>query len=274
MQSFLRLFPLLIFVIIVKLIVTAIDQDIKTAYWAFLVLPNGFILPSWPNGGWSVTTELHFYLALPFLLFIKKKGLFFLLFFILIAASYRFYFFSIHGEVQSIAYWTIFGRIDQFVFGIIGFHLSQYIRKQHAAAIVTTFLFLSIYYYFDESGGFYLNGGYPSPSPFWILLPSIEGVAFAILIAWYDTSFNHSQGKFSIGISRIGEYSYSIYLIHFFLVFAAAKWIDLNIINLSNFYISLFISLFAFAAMIPIGFLSMKYIEKPFLKFRKSYYKI
>lgn len=268
----LRLFPLLIFVIIVKLIITAIDQDIRTAYWAFLVLPNGFILPSWPNGGWSVTTELHFYLLLPILLFIKRKGVGFLLLFILMATCYRAYFFLVHGEVQSIAYWTILGRIDQFIFGIIGFYLSSLLQKKHILALTVSIIFLSIYYYFDNIGGFYLNGGYPSSSSIWIFLPSIEGLAFSILIAWYDTSFKHNTSTFSLTISRVGEYSYSIYLTHFFFVFAAAKWIDLNIISLANFYTALFVSFLAFAAMIPIGYLSMRYIEKPFLKYRKAYY--
>jgi peptidoglycan/LPS O-acetylase OafA/YrhL len=120
-------------------------------------------------------------------------------------------------------------------------------------------------------GGFYLNGGYPSPARIWIVLPTIEGIAFASLIAWYDTSFAQRGGHISSALSTIGGYSYSIYLLHFFVVFDAAEWIHENVLDISNFLVALPIAVVALGAMVPVGYLSMKLVEEPFLRLRQPY---
>jgi peptidoglycan/LPS O-acetylase OafA/YrhL len=269
-----RLFPLLALIFILNAIVTTFEaKSVDAGYLAILNLGKGFIFPTWPNGGWSVTTELHFYLLLPILLFLKKKSPVLLLFTILLTFGYRIYFFVTTGEVQSIAYWTILGRLDQFILGILGFHWSNLLRKQHLLIAFVFSFFLSVYYWFDTNGGFYLTGGYPSPSSLWVWLPTIEGMTCAALIAWYETSFDHQNGFISTAFSKIGEYSYSIYLFHTFFVFSIAKFINENIVDISNFYVAFPVSLLAFCMMIPVGFLSMKFIELPFLRYRKPYYK-
>lgn len=93
-----------------------------------------------------------------------------------------------------------------------------------------------------------------------------------MLIAWYESSFQHTDNRISRAVSRVGEYSYSIYLIHFFFVFAIAEFIHLNVLSLSNFYVAFLVSLLAFASMIPLGYLSMRFIESPFLRMRQPYY--
>lgn len=269
----LRLFPLLLLVIVARtLIDVAKAGDIRIAYWSLLTFFKGFIYPVWPSGGWSITAELHFYILLPLLLLLKKRNALLLLLIVLSAIGYRTFFYETHKEVQSIAYWTILGRIDQFVFGILGFQMSEQIARRHLFATVVAAAFITLYYWFDLNGGFYLTGGYPSPSSLWIWLPTIEGLAFSILIAWYDSSFEQQSGVISTILSRIGEYSYSIYLLHFFIVFDLARWINTNVIYMSTFSRAMFVSLFAFAAMIPIGYLSMKFVELPFLRHRRKYY--
>jgi rhamnosyltransferase len=261
---------------ILHVIMTVVaTKDIRSGYSALLALGQGLVLPTWPNGGWSITTELHFYLLLPLLLFLNKKSSGWLLLAIVLAFAYRVYFFITHGEVQSIAYWTILGRLDQFILGILGFQWSAFVRKKHVIAALTFSIFLSIYYWFNLSGGFYLTGGkYPSPSSLWIWLPTLEGIVAAILIAWYDTSFNHRKNWISKGLSKIGEYSYSIYLLHIYFVFFMADYIHQHLINLSSFYVAFPVSIVAFLTMLPIGFLSMKFIESPFLRYRKVYYAV
>ena len=60
----------------------------------------------------------------------------------------------------------------------------------------------------------------------------------AIGIAWHDNSFVHLESGLSKFVGRLGEYSYSIYLLHFFVVFEVARFIHEQIMNISNFYLA------------------------------------
>ncbi len=271
----LRLLPLLLLVFAINAIGEAVRSGhLQSAGEYLRSLPQGLILPTWPNGGWSIAVEFHFYLLLPLLLFLVRRwplGLWLLLAFaILLRTGY----YVRTGEVQSLAYLTIFGRIDQFVLGIIAFHSRAHFIGRHGRAAGIAAAFVTLYWWFDKSGGFFLQPSYPSPSRLWIVLPTLEGAAFAALIAWYDGSFLHKDGMLSRLFSLLGEYSYSIYLLHFFFVFALAQWIDANVIDISNFYVALPVSILAYLAMIPIAYLSMRFVELPFLRLRRRYTKV
>ncbi len=270
----LRLMPLLLLVIAINALGEALASGSPQAALGYLrSIPGGLVFPTWPNGGWSITVELHFYLLLPLLLLLVRRwhqGLWLLL---ALAILFRTGYHAWTGEVQSLAYSTIFGRIDQFVLGIIAFHGRAHLIGRHARAAGIAAAFITLYWWFDKSGGFYLQPTYPSPSALWIVLPTFEGLAFAALIAWYDGSFLHREGPLSNLLAILGEYSYSIYLLHFYFVFAVAQWIHVNVLDLSNFYVALPVSLLAFVAMIPISYLSMRFVERPFLGLRRRYIK-
>ncbi len=268
----LRLMPLLMLVMAINAALEALRSGHIQAAFAYLGdLPQGLVLPTWPNGGWSITVELHFYLLLPLLLWLVRRwqpGLWCLL---ILAMLARTAYHAWTGEVQSLAYATIFGRIDQFVFGLIAYHGRAHFIGRHARVAFVAAAFITLYWWFDAHGGFYLRPAYPSPSRLWIVLPTLEGGAFAALIAWYDGSFAHKTGVLSKLFVLLGEYSYSIYLLHFFVVFALAQWIHANVIDISNFYVALPVSMLAFLAMIPVAYLSMRFIERPFLRLRRRY---
>ena len=68
-NRFIRLAPLMA---VIMLLV-----GLQRWYTGTLYLPGylnelrmGFLIPSWPNGGWSITVELHFYVLLPVLLWL------------------------------------------------------------------------------------------------------------------------------------------------------------------------------------------------------------
>jgi peptidoglycan/LPS O-acetylase OafA/YrhL len=271
----LRLMPLLLLVMAINALREALTTGNPNAAYLYLqTMPRGLVFPTWPNGGWSIAVELHFYLLLPLLLFLLRrwdKGLWLVL---AVAILLRTAYHAWAGEVQSVAYPTIFGRIDQFVLGILAFHSRASMSGRHVRACVIAALFITLYWWFDKEGGFFLQPSYPSPSRFWIVLPTLEGFAFATLIAWYDESFVHKRGRLSNLFAVVGEYSYSLYLLHFYFVFAVARWIHTHVMNISNFYLALMFAALAFAAMIPISYLSMRFVEKPFLRLRRSYLKV
>ena len=265
----LRLAPLLLVVIFIVGLKRYIAEGDMLEYSKEIM--SGLVIPSLPNGGWSITVEFHFYLLLPLLLFLNRSSKYLLFFIILLVILIRYLLYIALGEIQSLSYWTILGRIDQFVFGIIAFHFSSYIKGKHVLAFIIFTAFSIFYWYFDTIGGFYQNPIYPSSSSLWVIIPTIEGLSYSLLIAWYDNSFKHSTGKLSKFISTIGTYSYSIYLFHFFVVFKFAHAIDKHVIELSNFYLALVFSAICFLLMMPIGYLSYRFIESPFLKLRTSY---
>jgi peptidoglycan/LPS O-acetylase OafA/YrhL len=268
-NRFIRLAPLLVLVfILVGLERTIWGGD----FWSFLSgLHRGFIFPVWPNGGWSVTTEIHFYLALPLLLYLSRRHPLFPLVVLAAAMAYRFFHHHSHGEVQSVAYWTILGRIDQFVIGMVAFFYADRIRAWKSILLWIFGGFIAFWWWFDASGGFYQRPSYPSPSQIWIWLPTLEGLGFASLILWYDSIEIDSSTIASRIAQKLGEYSYSIYLLHFFFVFRCARYIDDNVMDISNFYLALAWSVAFFLCMLIPGFLSFKLIERPFLKLRVNY---
>jgi peptidoglycan/LPS O-acetylase OafA/YrhL len=72
-------------------------------------------------------------------------------------------------------------------------------------------------------------------------------------------------------MGRLGEYSYSIYLLHFFVVFEMARIIDQHLMAIGNFYLACLWSALCFLCMLPIGYLSFRFIEAPFLRHRRLY---
>ena len=267
----LRLLPLLGVVILMAGIMVFKSGQGLSSY--IRDVAKGGLFPTLPNGGWSITVEFHFYIILPLLLWMMKKSKLWPLSIVVTAIALRLFLYHQKGEIQSLAYWTIIGRIDQFVIGMLMYQFRFFLAHRHIIALITIAAFMGMYWQFDFQGGFCQNPSYPSPSPLWIILPTIEGIAYGTGIAWYDNSFCHSTSGLSKFIGRIGEYSYSIYLLHFFVVFQAARLVNERIVDISNFYAACCWSLVFFVLMMIPGYISFRFIEAPFLKRRKKYVK-
>lgn len=268
-NRFLRLAPLLLVVIIYVGFQRYLAGGDIFGYVKSIVA--GIIKPSLPHGGFSITTEFHFYLMLPVLLFLTKKWKYSLLFVLLAAVLTRIFLHQKLGQIQNLSYWTIIGRVDQFVLGILAYQFRRNISGRHFLILCVVLIFASFYWYFDSQGGFYMSTSYPSPSVIWIYMPTIEGFVYALAIGWYDNSFEHSTGKVSRFIALIGTYSYSIYFLHTFIVFRLSSAISRHIIDLSNIHLAVLFSILCFLLMVPIGYISYRFIESPFLKFRTKY---
>jgi peptidoglycan/LPS O-acetylase OafA/YrhL len=231
----------------------------------------GLVRPGLPNGGWSLTIELHFYLLLPALLWLFRRDR--RLPFALLAAAilFRAWLWRMNGEVQNYAYWTLIGRLDQFVLGMAAFHYRHLLQGRHALVLTLLGLFWGFYAWFDAGGGYYHRPSYPSPGPLWIILGTVEGLAYAILIAWYANSFKFGNGGLSGFLGKVGEWSYSIYLLHFFFVFEMAAFINARVTPLDRPLSALAWSVVAFLAVCPVAWFSYRFLESPFLKLRRPY---
>jgi peptidoglycan/LPS O-acetylase OafA/YrhL len=105
----------------------------------------------------------------------------------------------------------------------------------------------------------------------WIIIPTIEGALFAAMVGYYDQSFSPPNFGISGALSRIGIYSYSIYLLHFFVVFRMARFVQYYVMDMSNFYVATLWATACFLLTAMIGSLSYKLVEKRFLRFRRQY---
>ncbi|RUX27898.1 acyltransferase [Mesorhizobium sp. M7A.F.Ca.US.011.01.1.1] len=266
----LRLLPLLLVVICIEACRRYLAGQSLDGYFTGVGL--GFLFPTLPNGGWSVTIEAHFYLLLPFLLMASRRFVFAPLLFIAAAIVLRSVLYVQIGEVQSVASVTIIGHADQFLAGILAFHLRAHAKNQHWLALAVLMAFSGFFWWFDAAGGFYQLGRYPSPHWIWIILPTLEAAAYSFGIAYYDTSFSKKRTSppFRI-LEKAGAYSYSIYLLHLFFVMQLAAFIDTNVMSISNFYVACLWSALCFVATIPIGYLSYTCVEAPFLRLRLRY---
>lgn len=265
----LRLLPLLLLVMLaVGVIRWRHGQPLGDYAWSLVL---GLVYPSWPNGGWSIAVELHFYLLLPVLLAASARWRLAALAVVGAALLLRWWLHASTGEVHTWSYWTLVGRIDQFALGILLFHGRHWVAGRHLVAGSVAGVFVAAYWLFDASGGFYGMPSYPSPSRWWILWPTIEGAAWAALVAWYDSSFEHGRGPFSRFVARLGTYSYSIYLLHVFVVFDLARWVHEHVWDLSRFEVAWLWSLPAFVLMAIPGYLSYRFVEAPFLRLRRPY---
>ena len=236
---------------------------------------KGFILPTWPGGGWSIAVELHFYAVFPLLLWLRSRigdAIFIVMLVAMLmlrAALWR-----QMGEVQYLAYWTLIGRLDQFLCGIALYALSRrpwFAGVARWGAPIVFLLFTLFWHWFDAAGGVHHLGGYPSPSPVWIVLPTLEGLGSAALIAWYERAELPLPAWLESLLAKIGEASYSLYLWHFFFIIlleAALERLGLASVAL---FPALLASLVCFLVVAAGAHLSYRLIERPFLRFRVRY---
>jgi peptidoglycan/LPS O-acetylase OafA/YrhL len=268
-NRFIRLAPLLFLVIVIAGLRSHRHDLID--YSASIL--KGPIYPSLPNGGWSITAEVHFYVVLPLILLLLKRGVGYVVLIVLVAILLRTGIYLYRGEIQTLAYWTIIGRVDQFILGIVAFSLRNHLKNRHVLMFVLFIFFGAFYWHFDALGGFYLSPSYPSPYPIWIIVQTTEGLFFSSLIAYYDSSFRLRDDGPSALIAKIGTYSYSIYLTHFFYV-AWMSQLFFSLIRTQNFYISIVGGLGFFLIAAVLASFSYHFVELPFLKFRRRYVEI
>jgi len=263
-----RLGPLLVVVIAAWIVI----EWLAGAPLPWTDIVGGVLFPTWPRGTWSISIELHFYLLFPLLLLLfRRNGPFALLMVVAGALLLRFDWWRNFGEAQHIAYWTIFGRIDQFVFGMLFALVPPRRNVLRVIAGVSLVSFLILWNEFDRMGGFFNHTGAPSKSALWIFIPTVEAITYGSLIAFYDGTTFKMPAWLDRALAKIGEYSYSIYLLHFFPIILLRNIFWERLGQADYFFPALIVATLAFLAFVPVAGLSYNYFEKIFLAYRKHY---
>lgn len=229
----------------------------------------GWLLPNLPQGGWSITVELHFYVLLPLLLLIGRRTPYAWCGVVLAAMALRGLLFYRGEDIEYLSYYTLVGRIDQFLMGMLAWRVRHLMTGRHAWWLVAAALYAAFMHQLDLMGSA-LGPRFRLPE-LWVVLPTVDALFFAVTVAWFDTSFTSTPSRMGRGVAAIGRSSYSMYLLHTFWAFSLARWVDQRLVSLSDPVVAAAVALVAFVVSTPIAVLSFRLIERPFLSARRSY---
>jgi peptidoglycan/LPS O-acetylase OafA/YrhL len=266
-NRFLRLVPLLV------LGFALFGAKIASTNPAYLTsfgrdLLTGFIRPTWPLGAWSIAVEAHFYLLLWIILPLQRRWLPSLFCIAGVGFVTRLLIYLAGGDVAYYGYFTIVGRIDQFVLGITAWHFRSLLAGRHGWMAVATVVFFVIYQWFVVQGGY---NGTQGARFVWVYIPTVEAAYFSFLVAYYDATFAFARTWYWRLAEAIGAASYSIYLLHTFIVFNIAEIASRHVPGIRTWEVSEAVALVMFCLFAPVAWLSYRWMELPFLRFRTRY---
>jgi len=272
-NRFFRIFPLFMFWCMFYLLTNNIDV-VQFVISTFFLVNKGAV----PGVGWTVIVEFQFYILFPFLfLFSEKYGKKYFAGILLLSLCMKYAYWSMSGSVQNLSYETLFGRIDQFIFGMLAAHF--YDSMQHKAK-ATSFILLLLsvaalgftYDYFNRLGGYYDMAKYPSGNVIWVFLPAVEGLLYSGILLGYLTLPVRIPQFFDKLLASMGEVSYSLYWCHVFIINFCLIGIKHLNIPIHSFKMALFVGIvFILPVCLAFSFLTYHIIELPFFSLRKRY---
>jgi peptidoglycan/LPS O-acetylase OafA/YrhL len=221
---------------------------------------------------WAVSVEFQCYLVFPFLImFSNSKGNIFLLGVMLLALIFRALLVLDGANARDLSYWTVAGRIDQFALGIVVARI--YVLHRSALkpwwVLVSTSLIVIAIFVYHRLGGWIVTANWKI---FW---PPIEAALWAFFIVTYLAAGRLIPAMFAKVATKVGEISYSIYLIHFIVLMVIVKYQWFIRVSGNAYYDALITSLLLAAPItISIGLLTYVLIEAPFLALRKPYIRV
>jgi peptidoglycan/LPS O-acetylase OafA/YrhL len=225
-----------------------------------------------PGVGWTILVEFQFYLIFPFLLlFYRRDGLRFLLGLLAVALGTRLAVYLTDTFIQSLAYHSLFGRIDQFLLGMISCELS----RRHPNLYRSPWLFLGsvagwlvAFHLYNVAGGFYHFRG----QWIWVLLPTLEGLAYATWTACWLACPLVLPRWLDDGLAWMGKLSFSFYLNHI-LIMQVCLVLARRVGLLPNSFATgvAFTLVVVLPVLTAFSALTYYYIELPFLSLRRSY---
>jgi peptidoglycan/LPS O-acetylase OafA/YrhL len=278
----LRIAPLFLFIILLTFYATDWDATSLITTVSTGLIRGG--LPAFAGPGWTVLVEFQFYLVFPFLLiFGSRYGSKYLIgllatFILARAAVWN----STH-TVQLVSYYSVFGRMDQFLIGMIAaralangrtgafFSDKRVAIGVFGAGVIATVAF---FWWFNSNGGLLSFRGepWPSKSPIWIVVPTIESVVFgAVLVGYLHLPGISYLGWLSKAFAYVGRVSYSIYLDHVLVIAGVTKLLAWFHFSPGSWEMSIVACiLIAMPCLVAVASVTYFLIEKPFMDLRRQ----
>ncbi len=215
LNRILRIYPLYLLLVVLA----ACLHPERDAVWAFarymLPLANFGtpVLGQMPAMGWAVAVEFQFYLLFPLLLtLLERHGPWLFARTILLLLGLRLLLVLLGNDIQPLAYWTIGGRMDQFLVGMLAgrwFALHPDAAGRIGWQIVPCSVGIVLLLY-----GFNQLGGWPVSAWWKALWPTVEGMAWGWFILAYIAASAWMPAGLGRALAGIGRTGFSIYLLH------------------------------------------------------------
>lgn len=280
----LRIYPLFVFAVFLQLFIGAYNNHLNHGALQLL----GWLIPFRADTValspqfaqlWTIWVEFQFYLIFPFLLlFTRSKGEKYLIAWLVLLCLTRLLVFSATGSVRYLAYETIFGRLDQFIVGML---LGRFWLRRHApglpplqlsplwllAAGVAVLLGLH---------GFSRWCGYTDiDNPLWVVWPFIEGGLWGGWLWAYLGARSLFSGRLGVvlggSLGRLGSISFSMYVMHNLIIQAWNAHLGLLPIGPAGFRVVATGLFGILPTVLAVSALTYWLIEQPFLAMRKPY---
>jgi peptidoglycan/LPS O-acetylase OafA/YrhL len=227
-------------------------------------------LHEYSNLFWTLSVEFQFYLIFPLLvIFMRRRGWILLIEIFALAVGLRLLGVASGAQAHTMSYSFINGRLDQFLMGMLAAIAlrSGVLTKRRCRALVlpSTVIVLGVLY------GFHRLGGFPLEAWWKVFWPTVEGTAWALVVASYVGAEIALPKALSIALCKIGERSFSIYLLHFVILVAMVK--NSLAVHFGSAIESSLLSsvVMLLPATLVAASLTYRVVEEPFLNMRKRY---
>jgi len=223
-----RIYPLYLFAIAV--VVATHFGMFNPLDMALMMFPI-FEVASFPGGLpgfgqlWTIGLEFQFYLIFPFLAaFVLRNGPRYLWGLLALAIGLRWVQFCQGGPVKDVAYWSMLGRIDEFIAGLLAAQVFARRPKlfSHPVHLVLSAAAMFGGIYWLTVWGGYFNG---AESAWWIVWSTVEGAFWAYLVVSYLSCSIRLLPWVDESLARLGQLSFSIYVMHLYAVVWTQKYL-------------------------------------------------
>ncbi len=271
-----RIYPLFLFGVFLTLTISTYNEHRNYGLATFLEWALPFRAATVSESThfvqlWTIWVEFQFYLLFPFLkVFGERYGPRYLWALIALMIALRAVIFVLYGSVRFVAYESIFGRMDQFLIGMLaaGIWLRRPARLGNPLFLaVALAAVLALLHWFNRQGGHVrLDANW------WIVWTTLEGLAWAgVMLAWLGCRWR-APASLEAGLARLGAMSFSIYVMHNLVLALVDKTIGVLPFSQDPVRAAALNAVFvatplALAAALPTYLL----IERPFLLLRGRY---